>query len=147
MIPSSLPQEKVFEQNQDQNPAENKEESAEKDASKPSKYAGTGFSVFGQGITKIHDVPMNIIRRPIPSELDEEKVNVFMKEVARGDEFTPIEVLRVRDPLDSSKSYYYSVGGCHRFEAHKRLEKETIRGKIIEVPAGVMRPYLVNPPF
>lgn len=29
-----------------------------------------------------------------------------------------------------------------RYEAHKRLNKETIRGKIIEVPASVMKQYL-----
>lgn len=122
--------------------------------------------------------------RPLPSLLDEEKVQTFVREVEvikstasplaasgadsrsflsqRGDEFTPIEVLRVRSPANPDQSYYFSLGGCHRcvplslwythalaltdtlprFEAHKRLGRETIRGKVIEVPASVMKKYL-----
>lgn len=32
--------------------------------------------------------------------------------------------------------------GCFRYEAHKRLGKETIPGKIIAVPASTMKQYL-----
>ncbi|KAL7417605.1 ParB/Sulfiredoxin, partial [Mrakia frigida] len=87
-------------------------------------------------------VPMAVIARPIPSILDEEKVQTFMKEIERGDTFTPIEVLRVKNPSDPSQSRYYSLGGCHRYEAHKRLGRETIPGKIISVPASTMKLYL-----
>ena len=68
----------------------------------------------------------------------------------------------MRNPVDPAQSYYFSLGGCHRcvsfvgeetsrldlsnlccrYEAHKRLGKETIRGKIIEVPASVMKMHL-----
>lgn len=85
---------------------------------------------------------MSVITRPLPSQLDEDKVKRFIEEVdvrsppflllssrlelrgaklvrlvpwaQRGDEFTPIEVLRVRSPTDPSQSYYFSLGGCHR---------------------------------
>lgn len=90
-------------------------------------------------------MPMSVITRPLPSQLDEDKVKRFIEEVdvrpstflllssrrwncegltflfawclgraQRGDEFTPIEVLRVRSPTDPSQSYYFSLGGCHR---------------------------------
>ncbi|WWC72519.1 uncharacterized protein I206_106481 [Kwoniella pini CBS 10737] len=95
----------------------------------------------------IHNVPMKIIRRPLPSELDENKVLKFMKEMKDGDTFTPIEIIKVKSTLKSNpngpkENFYFSMGGCHRFEATKRLNFETIRAKIIEVPPSQMRIYL-----
>eukprot|EP00983_Pelagomonas_calceolata_P065481 1148604-Pelagomonas_calceolata.AAC.7 len=50
------------------------------------------------GEKEVHDVPMSVICRPIPSVLDQEKV------------------LWVEDPPGSN--YYFSLGGCHRWEAY-----------------------------
>jgi len=90
---------------------------------------------------------MRIIHRPLPSELDEEKVLAFMEEMKSGDIFTPIEVVKVRaplrtDPTKATQNFYFAMGGCHRYEATKRLGLETIRARIIEVPASQMRVYL-----
>ncbi|TYJ54391.1 hypothetical protein B9479_004979 [Cryptococcus floricola] len=86
----------------------------------------------------VHNVPMRVINRPLPSELDEDK---------RGDAFTPIEVVKVKaplktDPTGPAQVFYFAMGGCHRYEATKRLQWETIRARIIEVPASQMRVYL-----
>ena len=35
----------------------------------------------------IHNVPMRVIHRPLPSELDEEKVKSFMREMEVGPEW------------------------------------------------------------
>jgi sulfiredoxin len=64
-----------------------------------------------------------------------------------GDTFTPIEVVKVRSPLKTDPkgqvhNFYFAMGGCHRYEATKRLGLETIRARIIEVPASQMRVYL-----
>ncbi|WVW80908.1 hypothetical protein I302_102899 [Kwoniella bestiolae CBS 10118] len=95
----------------------------------------------------IHNVPMRVIRRPLPSELDEGKVQTFMEEMKAGDTFTPIEIIKVKSPLKinptgPAETFYFAMGGCHRYEATKRLGLETIRAKIIEVPAKQMRVYL-----
>ncbi|ODN99498.1 sulfiredoxin [Cryptococcus wingfieldii CBS 7118] len=98
----------------------------------------------------VHNVPMRVINRPLPSELDENKVQAFMDEMkasCRGDAFTPIEVVKVKaplktDPTGPAQVFYFAMGGCHRYEATKRLQWETIRARIIEVPASQMRVYL-----
>ncbi|WRT70634.1 uncharacterized protein IL334_007632 [Kwoniella shivajii] len=95
----------------------------------------------------VHNVPMRVIQRPLPSELDENKVLTFMEEMKRGDSFTPIEIIKVKsalkvNPTGPKEAFYFAMGGCHRFEATKRLGWETIRARIIEVPAKQMRVYL-----
>ncbi|KAK4688595.1 sulfiredoxin, partial [Tremellales sp. Uapishka_1] len=105
-------------------------------------------SVFSRSDSApIHNIPMSVIHRPLPSELDEDKVVKFMDEMRNGDTFTPIEVVKVKavlkaDPDGGKHNFYFSMGGCHRYEATKRLGLETIRARIIEVPAAQMRVYL-----
>ncbi|KAK8850468.1 hypothetical protein IAR55_004386 [Kwoniella newhampshirensis] len=105
-------------------------------------------SVFSRGEdVPVHNVPMRVIHRPLPSELDEDKVQTFMQEMRAGDTFTPIEIVKVKAPLKINPTgpaevFYFAMGGCHRYEATKRLGLETIRARIIEVPAKQMRVYL-----
>ena len=40
-----------------------------------------GISVHSDGIKEVHQVPMNVINRPIPSVLEEEKVQSLMKTI------------------------------------------------------------------
>ncbi|GAA5904924.1 hypothetical protein JCM5296_001735 [Sporobolomyces johnsonii] len=98
------------------------------------------FSKFANADAPTVQVPMSVINRPLPSELDENKVQQFMKDIQAGDNFTPIEVLRTEAP--DGKKYYMAFGGCHRYEAHKRLQSETIPGRIINVPPASIRMYL-----
>lgn len=115
-------------------------------------------SAFARGDGEVHIVPMSVIQRPLPSELDEAKVLSFMEEMKvrdpvawltnqKGDVFTPVEIIKVRHTLKSDPdgpihNFYMQLGGCHRFEATKRLGLETIRAKIIETPASQIRVYL-----
>ncbi|KAI5476807.1 hypothetical protein MNV49_007264 [Pseudohyphozyma bogoriensis] len=92
------------------------------------------------GTLPVVDVPLAVINRPLPSELDEEKVERFMGDIKAGDTFTPIEVLKC-ETGDGNK-YYFAFGGCHRFEAHKRLGSKTLPGTIINVPPSTIRGYL-----
>ncbi|WVQ85892.1 hypothetical protein IAT38_008060 [Cryptococcus sp. DSM 104549] len=121
---------------------EQPQESSTPDPNKPTS------SVFSRSEdAPVHNVPMRVIHRPLPSELDEEKVKSFMEEMERGDSFTPIEVVKVKAPLKDNpiagpQTFYFAMGGCHRYEATKRLKWETIRARIIEVPAAQMRVYL-----
>lgn len=66
---------------------------------------------------------------------------------SQGDVFTPIEIVKVRsklktDPTGPIHNFYFSLGGCHRYEATKRLGLPTIRARIIEAPASHIRVYL-----
>ncbi|TIB12976.1 hypothetical protein E3P89_01363 [Wallemia ichthyophaga] len=98
-------------------------------------------SVFQSERTdNIHDVPMRVINRPFPPELDEVKVEKFIQDYQKGDVFTPIEIWRAKN--DQGQSYYFSFGGCHRFEAAKRTSKETIRARIVDVPSTTIRAHL-----
>jgi len=38
-------------------------------------------SAFARGDGEVHIVPMSVIQRPLPSDLDEEKVKAFMQEM------------------------------------------------------------------
>ncbi|GAA5907055.1 hypothetical protein JCM6882_005157 [Rhodosporidiobolus microsporus] len=98
------------------------------------------FSKFATGDAPTVQVPMSVINRPLPSELDQSKVERFMEDIEKGDDFTPIEVLRTIAP--DGQQYYFAFGGCHRYEAHKRLKSETIPGRIINVPPASIRMYL-----
>lgn len=72
---------------------------------------------------------------------------MFSQFFQAGDRFTPIEIIKVKSPLKTNPTgpievFYFAMGGCHRYEATKRLGYETIRAKIIEVPPKQMRIYL-----
>ncbi|KAL7338865.1 sulfiredoxin [Rhodotorula toruloides] len=136
------------------------------------------FSKFATPTSPTVDVPLAVINRPVPSQLDEGKVLRFMEDIQRadfplvspplpplcndsfaileflilrpneqkGDDLTPIEVLRCVAP--DGQKYFFAFGGCHRYEAHKRLKSETIPGRIINVPPSAIRMYLgASAPF
>ena len=57
-------------------------------------------SVHSAGIVEVHQVPINVINRPIPSVLEEEKVKSLMK---------TIEVRVIYERVDETRSQLYSL--------------------------------------
>lgn len=84
---------------------------------------------------EIKTIPLSQIRRPLPRQTDPEKVAKLMESIALIGLQEPIEVLEV-------EGKYYGFSGCHRFEAHQRLKKETIRCIVRRAPKSVLQKHL-----
>ncbi|GFW24329.1 putative sulfiredoxin [Trichonephila clavipes] len=100
-------------------------------------------SIHAAHIEEIYDVPFEVLIRPFPSELDEEKVLSLMKTLKNSETkvgVPPIDVLWVTGR--EGGNYYYSFGGCHRYEAHKRLQLPFIRCKLVKSTIQDLKTYL-----
>jgi uncharacterized ParB-like nuclease family protein len=86
-------------------------------------------------MVEIQEIPLDMIQRPLPRETDPEKVAVLMASIAKEGLHEPIDVLDVEGP-------YYRFSGCHRYEAHQRLGKETIKCRVRRAPRSVLQKHL-----
>ena len=83
----------------------------------------------------IKEIPLNQIRRPLPRKNDPKKVAELMDSIAQEGLREPIDVLEV-------DGQYYGFSGCHRYEAHQRLGKETIKCRVRRAPRSVLQRHL-----
>ncbi|GFT91791.1 putative sulfiredoxin [Nephila pilipes] len=100
-------------------------------------------SIHAAHIEEIHDVPFGVLIRPFPSELEEDKVVSLMETLQNPEtkgNVPPIDVLWVTG--SEGGDYYYSFGGCHRYEAHKRLKLPSIRCKLVKSTIQDLKTYL-----
>ena len=79
-------------------------------------------------------MPLSVIQRPIVPVLDESKVCSMIDTLnADSSKIPPIDVLWIQK---NDNDYYFSFGGCHRYEAHRRLGRSVVRVKLIRVDEG-----------
>ncbi|CAO3587003.1 unnamed protein product [Absidia cylindrospora] len=106
------------------------------------------FSIHGNSIKEVYDIPMSAINRPFQSALDRSKVDEMKQKLNDPEhdlELTPIDVHHVHY---KDEDYYFLMGACHRYTAHKELDKPTIRAKLIKTPPSVINTYLgASSPF
>ena len=103
----------------------------------------TMSSIHAANITEVHDVPMSVLIRPFPPEVDEAKVNSLMETLSDPktfDDVPPVDVLWIVGR--EGGNYYYSFGGCHRYTAHKRLKLSYIRAKLVKSSMADLKCYL-----
>jgi sulfiredoxin len=81
-------------------------------------------------------LPLDRIRRPLQRSLDEAKVAALVASIAAEGQKEPIDVLEVDGQL-------WGFNGCHRWAAHERLGRSTIRARIRRATPQVLRMHLM----
>jgi uncharacterized ParB-like nuclease family protein len=86
-------------------------------------------------MVEVRELPLAQIRRPLPRVNDSSKVKALMESIAKEGLREPIDVLEV-------EGKYYGFSGCHRYEAHQRLGKETIKCRVRRATLSVLQRHL-----
>ncbi|OUW27072.1 MAG: chromosome partitioning protein ParB [Synechococcus sp. TMED169] len=87
---------------------------------------------------EIRTVPMSAINRPLymVRSLDQDKLAELTQSIAEEGLREPIDLLEVDGKL-------YGFNGCHRFEAHLNLGKESIQARVRKADQRTLKAHLI----
>lgn len=91
----------------------------------------------------IQMMPLSAIIRPIPSRLDNCKVERLKKDLTEDmerDDIDPIDVLHIIG--SEGGHYFYAFGGCHRYAAYTQMKKEWVKVRLVPSTLATLRLYL-----
>jgi sulfiredoxin len=100
-------------------------------------------SIHSGHISETYEIPIEVICRPLETVCEENKVRSLietLQDPTKAASVPPIDVLWIEGRQGGN--YYYAFGGCHRFEAYRRLQRKTIPAKLIKAPPSVLQDYL-----
>ena len=86
-------------------------------------------------MTRVEQIPIHQIRRPLFRQNDQGKVADLMQSIQEIGLQEPIDVLEV-------EGEYYGFSGCHRYEACSRLGHDTILCRVRRAPRSVLQRHL-----
>ena len=92
----------------------------------------------------VRELAVKAIRRPLhgarPGGYDQDKIAWLASSIAEVGLLEPIDVLEV--DMEDGTTAYYGFSGCHRYEAHVRLGKETILCRVRKATKATLRIHL-----
>ncbi len=96
---------------------------------------------MSDGRGQVIDVPLSVIVRPLDTPVDEAKV-ASLQETLRDApaNVPPITLLWITG--EQGGQYFFSFGGCHRYEAHKRAGAHTVRAVLQRATLADLRTFL-----
>lgn len=98
---------------------------------------------MSDGGGEVHNIPFDIIIRPLPPYYKQEKVDSIAETLQTDpSKVPPITVLWVQGK--NKENFYYSFGGCHRYHAYQKLNTKVVPAIIQRITVDELKTFIGN---